>query len=89
MAYSENANNTGTVAITLMSTSASIAYLRDLCNKRQQIRLDLADANTDAAVHISEERCRVLKMPDIPRVKEQTSVTINIYVPDLNIRTAA
>ena len=30
VAYSENADETGTVAITLMSTSASLSYLRGL-----------------------------------------------------------
>ena len=86
VAYSENANNSGTAALTIMSTSASLAYLRDICARRQQVRLDIMDANTDDDIKVSEERCRILKMPDVPRSKEATSITINIYIPDLNYR---
>jgi hypothetical protein len=86
VAYSENANNTGQAVIPLMSTSASLAYLRQLCTKRQQVRFDVADANNDAAIHISEERCRILKVPDTPRTREQTTVNVTVYIPDLNYR---
>lgn len=33
--YSENANESGTIAITLMSTSSSLSYLRELEAKRR------------------------------------------------------
>ena len=84
--YSENANNSGNAALTVMSTSSSLPYLRDICAKRKEVRLDIADANNSDSIHVSEERCRILKMPDAPRTKEQTAVTVNIYIPDLNYR---
>ena len=35
VAYSENANNSGNAALPLMSTSSSLAYLREICAKRR------------------------------------------------------
>jgi len=86
IAYSENANNSGTVTVSLMSTSSSLAYLRDLCARRVEFPLNIADANDADSIHISEERCRILKFPDLSRAKEQATVTIDIFVPDLNYR---
>lgn len=86
VAYSENANNSGTATVSLMSTSSSLAYLRDICSRRKEVRLDIMDANTDDAVKVSEERCRILKMPETPRNKEATAVQVQIFVPDLNYR---
>jgi len=84
--YSENANNSGNAALPLMSTSASLPYLRDLCAKRKPIRLSVSDANYADEIRVNEENCRILKMPDTPRNKELTTVTVNIFIPDLNYR---
>lgn len=86
VAYSENANNSGNAALPLMSTSASLAYLRDLCAKRKPIRISVSDANDADSIHVNEENCRILKMPDTPRTREQSTVTVNVYIPDLNYR---
>ena len=32
------------------------------------------------------DNCRVLKMPDANRAKEQGTVTVNIYVPSMVLR---
>jgi hypothetical protein len=84
--YSENADNTGTAAITLMSTSASLAFLRDLCARRRQVQLSIMDANDDDAIKVSVERCRILQIPNAPRTSEATAITVNIFIPDLNFR---
>ena len=86
IAVSENANNSGNAAIPLMSTSASLAYFRQICAQRTPFRLSVSDANDDDAIHVNEEKCRVLKMPDTPRGKEQTPVTVNVFIPSLNYR---
>ena len=86
VAYSENANNTGNAALPLMSTSASLAYLRDLCARRRPLQISVSDANNADKIHVNEENCRILKMPDTPRGREQTTITVNIYIPDLNYR---
>ena len=86
VAYSENANESGNIAINLMGTSASLAYLRTLCLKRTPISVTISDANDAGAVQIAEEECRILKPPDINRAKEVGSETVNIFVPSLNYR---
>lgn len=86
VAYSENANESGNVAITLMGTSSSLSYIRGLVEKRKLVNLNIADANEADKIHINEDNCRILKMPDISRNKEQATATINIFVPELNVR---
>lgn len=86
VAYSENADETGTVAITLMSTSASLSYLRGLEAKRKMVTVSVQDVNDNDAFVMSCDNCRVLKMPDAARTKEPGTVTINIYVPFMVLR---
>lgn len=84
--YSENANESGTVSITLMSTSSSLPYLRELEAKRRAINVSITDANDDTAFTMNEDNCRITKMPDVPRQKEQATVTVTIFVPSMTIR---
>lgn len=85
--YNENANESGNVALTLMGTSSSLAYLRNLCLKRTSISITITDANDSGAVKFSEKECRILKPPDINRAKEIGTETVNIFVPSLTYRT--
>ena len=84
VAYSENANESGTV--TLMSTSSSLAYLRDLEAKRKAVNVTISDVNDADSFTMSEDNCRITKMPDIARVKEQGTATVTIFVPSMTIR---
>lgn len=86
VAYSENANESGTIALTLMSTSSSLPYLRELEAKRRLITVSVQDANDADSFAMSADNCRILKMPDAARKKEQSTVTINIYVPSMVLR---
>lgn len=86
VAYSENANESGTVSLTLMSTSSSLPYLRDLEAKRRAVNVSITDANDDTAFTMNEDNCRITKMPDIARQKEQATVTVTIFVPSMTIR---
>ena len=86
VAYSENANESGTFSLTLMSTSSSLAYLRDLEAKRRSVNVSITDANDDTAFTMNEDNCRITKMPDVARQKEQSTVTVTIYVPSMTIR---
>ena len=86
VAYSENANNSGNAALPLMSTSSSLAYLREICAKRRPVRFSVSDVNDADAIQVSEENCRILKMPDTPRSKDPTTVTVNVYVPSMVLR---
>ena len=86
VAYSENADETGTVALTLMSTSASLAYLRELEAKRKMVSVSVQDKNDSDGFVMACDNCRVLKMPDANRAKEQGTVTVNIYDPSMVLR---
>lgn len=70
VAYSENANESGTIALTLMSTSSSLPYLRELEAKRRLITVSVQDANDADSFAMSADNCRILKMPDAARQKE-------------------
>lgn len=84
--YSENANESGTVSLTLMSTSSSLSYLRGLEAKRRAVNVSITDANDDTAFTMNEDNCRITKMPDVARQKEQATVTVTIFVPSMTIR---
>ena len=60
--YSENANESGTVNVSI------------------------TDANDDTAFTMNEDNCRITKMPDVARQKEQATVTVTIFVPSMTIR---
>ena len=84
--YSENANESGTLSHTLISTSSSLPYLRDLEAKRRAVNVSITDANDDTAFTMNEDNCRITKMPDVARQKEQATVTVTIFVPSMTIR---
>ena len=80
VAYEENADESGTIALTLQGTS------RRLAANRQRISVSITDANDDDTITISAQRCRILKVPDLSRGKGVATVTVNIFVPNLVIR---
>ena len=86
VAYNENANESGTITVTLMGTSSSLPYVRSLALKRKEVSVMIVDANDSASVNVAEERCRVIKLPDITRAKEIGSESVRIFVPSLNYR---
>ena len=84
--YNENANESGQVTLHLLDSSSSLPFLRSLAVKRKEIRLTITDANDAGAVQFAEERCRIIKPPDLAKAKEIGSTDINIFVPTLNYR---
>ena len=84
--YEENANESGTIAVTLQQTSSSLSKLRRLASNRTSFSVTISDANDDDSISVSGSNCRVLKMPDIVRGKNTSTVTVNIYVPNLVTR---
>ena len=86
VAYEENADESGTIALTLQGTSPSLRMLRRLAANRQRISVSITDANDDDTITISAQRCRILKVPDLSRGKGVATVTVNIFVPNLVIR---
>ena len=86
VAYNENANESGTITVTLMGTSSSLPYVRSLALKRKEVSVMIVDANDSASVNVAEERCRVITPADITRAKEIGSESVSIFVPSLNYR---
>lgn len=84
--YSENANESGTATLPLLSTSSSLPYLRDLAARRKAINFGVTDANDYDPIKVNEENCRITKVPDAPRNKEETTVSVAVYIPDLHYR---
>ena len=80
--YDENADKTGTLTLSLMSTSSSLAYIRDLEMKRKRFSVLISDVNDDDPVKVSADDCRVTKLPDIARNKESGTVSVTIYIPE-------
>ena len=83
--YSENANESGTITITLQGTSSSLPRLRSLASSRKQISVTVSDANDSDDISITAQKCRVVKMPDVSRGKTSGNVTISIFVPNLQV----
>lgn len=84
--YSENANESGTITLTLQGTSSSLPRLRSLASSRKQISVTVSDANDSDDIGITAQKCRVVKMPDVSRGKTSGNVTISIFVPNLQVR---
>lgn len=55
----------------------------DAARAAQNIGIDF---KKEASVNVAEERCRVIKPPDITRAKEIGSESVSIFVPSLNYR---
>lgn len=84
--YSENANESGTVQLTLAGTSSSVSKFRSLAVSRKEVSLMVSDSNDSDSIKVSAQRCRVVKMPDVTRGKTAGSVQVSIFVPNLQIR---
>lgn len=83
ISYSENANESGKISMSFMSTSSSLPFLRSLAQRRQEVSVMISDANEVDDIKIQAERCRILKIPDAPRGKEETGVAVDLFVPQL------
>ena len=84
--YSENANESGNIVMSLQITSASLPYLKKLAIDRQETDILISDANKDTAETVSGSRCRVTKIPDGKKEKAAGSVDVTIFVPRLEYR---
>ena len=51
--------------------------------KRRAVTVAISDVNDADAFNLSSENCRVMKMPDLTRNKEQSTITVNIYAPSV------
>ena len=84
--YSENANESGTVTMSLQPTSASVAYLKGIAAGRRETDILISDANADTAETVSGSRCRVTRIPDSKKEKTAGAVDVTIFVPKIEYR---
>ena len=69
--YTENADKTGTAALTLKSTSSSLSYLRSLADAKTGVNFSVMDMNAADPIKVSCDECRVQKVADAPRTKQR------------------
>lgn len=81
VAYSENANQSGTITMSLQSTSASLSRLRKMASSRQEVDVVISDVNEDGGTIISASRCRITKVPDSKKEKTVGSIDVTIFAP--------
>ncbi|MCI8442568.1 MAG: DUF3277 family protein [Provencibacterium sp.] len=79
--YDENANQSGLMTVSFMSTSSSLSFLRQLEAKRKRFSVLISDVNDNDPVKVSADDCRIQKLPDLGRGKNSSTVTVSIILP--------
>ena len=79
--YSENANRSGMITLSLMVTSSSLDYLRNLAKARKEFMVVISDTNRTPTEITSASRWRITKIPDIKKEKTAGSVDVTIFAP--------
>lgn len=79
--YSENANRSGTITLSLQETSASVDFLRGIARGRKEVSVVISDANKTPTEVTSANRCRVTKIPDNKKEKTAGSIDVTIFAP--------
>ena len=80
-----NANKSGTVVFTLMQTSSSLSWLRQMAAARTRAQLTINEPSDPAGYVINSEDCYVLKVPSFATGKDIQDVEVTIWVPEINI----
>ena len=81
--YSENANKSGTITMSLQVTSASVIWLNSIAKNRKEVSVVISDANQSPTEVTSASRCRITKIPDNKKEKTAGSVDVTIFAPEI------
>ena len=84
VSIAENANETGTIRITLAHTSPSISYLNSLANRKAVVPANIIDMNTNG-VRAGGTRCIVRKPATAEWGKEVGNREFEIFVADFTM----
>ena len=79
--YSENANRSGTITLSLQETSSSVDFLRGIAKGRKEVTVVISDTNKTPAEVTSVNRCRITKIPDNKKEKTAGSIDVTIFAP--------
>ena len=81
--YSESANRSGTLTMSLQSTSASLVWLKNIAKSRKEISVVISDASQTPAEVTNASRCRITRIPDNKKEKTAGSVDVTIFAPEI------
>ena len=81
--YSESANRSGTLTMSLQSTSASLVWLKNIAKSRKEITVVITDASQTPAEVTNASRCRITRIPDNKKEKTAGSVDVTIFAPEI------
>ena len=81
--YSESANRSGTLTMSLQSTSASLVWLKNIEKSRKEISVVITDASQTPAEVTNASRCRITRIPDNKKEKTAGSVDVTIFAPEI------
>jgi hypothetical protein len=79
--YSESSNETGTITLTLKSTSSSLPYLKQLRDSKALFATQIVDSNNNT-YRVGGNECRIVKAPARNWGNEVTGVELAISVAD-------
>ena len=79
--YSENANRSGTITLSLQETSSSVDFLRGIAKGRKEVTVVISYKNKTPAEVTSANRCRITKIPDNKKEKTAGSIDVTIFAP--------
>lgn len=85
VAYTENADKTGTLTLSFLQTSSALPRLRSLFNRKAEFAVVVSDANEGATMLLAQEGCRITKMPEITRGKSIATQEVAIFVPNITV----
>lgn len=84
--YSENANQSATITMSLQSTASALQKLRSMAKSRREVEVVISDASNDGGELLSAGRCRITKVPDSNKDKVSGSVDVTIFAPAVEQR---
>lgn len=83
--FTESADETGTITITLKQTSSSLPFLVSLANEKKEFATQVVDSNANKFKAGGNE-CRILKTPPVEWGAEVAGVEVQIYVADYDLK---
>lgn len=79
--FTESADETGTITLTVKQNSSTLAHLQALAKQSQVFPVQIIDAN-DGSYKAGGTQCRILKTPGREFGAEISGVEVSIYVAD-------
>lgn len=83
--FTESADDTGTITITLKQDSSSLPFLQSLAKQKRTFATNIIDANTNNFKG-GGTQCRILKTPSREFGAELAGVEVAIYVADYDAK---